>query len=64
MGADAVESALEQVRGPAGDMMDKLDEDIQLKITARVKASTRSLLRDTIFSIVPLVVLAGLQSLV
>lgn len=64
MGADAVESALEQVRGPAGDMMDKLDEDIQLRITARVKASTRSLLRDTIFSIAPLVVLAGLQSLV
>ena len=44
--------------------MGKLDEDIQLKITTRVKASTRSLLRDTIFSIAPLVVLAGLQSLV
>ena len=64
MGADAVESALEQVRGPAGGMMSKLDEDIQSRITARAKASTRSLLRDTIFSIAPLAVLAGLQSLV
>ena len=44
--------------------MSKLDEDIQSRITARAKASTRSLLRDTIFSIAPLAVLAGLQSLV
>ena len=64
MGADAAESALEQVRGPAGDVMGKLDEDIQSRITARARASTRSLVRDTLFSIAPLVVLAGLQRLV
>jgi len=64
MGADAVESALDQVRGPAGDVMGKLDDDIQSRITARARASTRSLFRDTLFSIAPLVVLAGLQRLV
>ena len=64
MGADAVESALDQVRGPAGDVMGKLDDDIQSRITARARASTRSLVRDTLFSIAPLVVLAGLQRLV
>ena len=64
MGADAIESALEQVRNPAGDVMGKLDENIQSRITARAKASTRSLVRDTLFSIAPLVVLVGLQRLV
>jgi len=64
MGADAVESALDQVRGPVGDVMGKLDEDIQSRITARARASTRSLFRDALFSIAPLVVLAGLQRLV
>ena len=63
-GADALESALDQVRGPAGDVMGKLDEDIRSRITARARASTRSLFRDTLFSIAPLVVLAGLQRLV
>ena len=42
----------------------KLDEDIQSRSSARARASTRSLGRDTLFSIAPLVVLAGLQRLV
>ena len=63
-GADTVENVLEQVRGPAGNVMGKLDEDIQSRITARARASTRSLVRGTLFSIAPLVVLAGLQRLV
>ena len=64
MGADAVESVLEQAKGPASEAMDRLDQDIQARITARARASTRSLVRDIAFSIAPLLVLAGLQRLV
>jgi len=64
MGADAIESVLEQVRGPASVAMDRLDKDIQARITARARASTHSLIRDIAFSIAPLLVLAGLQRLV
>lgn len=62
--ADFAETTIEQVRGPAGDVVDKFDEDIKRKITERVKASNHSLLNNVVFSIAPLLVLAGLQRLV
>lgn len=62
--ADYAETTLEQVRGPAGEAMDKFDENIQNKITERVRASSRSLLNNVVFSIAPLLVLVGLQRLV
>ena len=64
LAADFAETTIEQVRGPAGDAIDKFDEDIQRRITERVKASSRSLLNNAVFSIAPLIVLAGLQRLV
>ena len=62
--ADFAETTIEQVRGPAGEAIDKFDEDIHRRITERVRASNRSLLNNVVFSIVPLLVLAGLQRLV
>ena len=64
LAADFAETTIEQVRGPAGYAIDKFDEDIQRRITERVKASSRSLLNNAVFSIAPLIVLAGLQRLV
>ena len=62
--ADYAETTLEQFRGPAGEAMDKFDENIQNKISERVRASSRSLLNNVVFSIAPLLVLVGLQRLV
>ncbi|MAQ57113.1 MAG: hypothetical protein ACJ0HF_02260 [Candidatus Thalassarchaeum sp.] len=62
--ADFAETTIEQVRGPAGEAMDKFDEDIQRRLTERVRASSRSLLNNVVFSTAPLLVLAGLQRLV
>ena len=64
LAADFAETTIEQVRGPASEAIDKFDEDIQRRITERVKASSRSLLNNVVFSIAPLLVLAGLQRLV
>ena len=62
--ADFAETTIEQVRSPAGEAMDKLAEDIQSRISERVRASSRSLLNNVVFSAIPLLVLAGLQRLV
>jgi len=64
LAADFAENTIDQIRGPAGEAMDKFDEDIQRKIAERVSASSRSLLNNVVFSIAPLLVLAGLQRLV
>ena len=42
-------------------MIEKIDTEIRERITKQVQASSRSLMRDVIFSIVPIIVLIGLQ---
>ena len=64
MGADALDSVLDQVKDKAVDAVEKIDTDIQERVTERARASTRSLLRTTLFSIFPLLVLVGLQKLI
>ncbi len=63
MGADVLDMALDQVRGPAGDAVDRMDSEIQDRIRERVQASKRSLATGTLFAVFPLVVLLGLPSL-
>ncbi len=64
MGADALDSVLDQVKDKAVDAVEKIDSDIQERVSDRARASTKSLLRTTIFSIFPLLVLVGLQELI
>jgi hypothetical protein len=64
VGADALDLALDQVKSQAVEVVDKIDEDIQTKVTERAKASTKSLIRTTLFSLFPLLVLVGLQQLI
>ena len=58
-----LDMALDQVRGPAGDAVDRMDSEIQDRIRERVQASKRSLATGTLFAVFPLVVLLGLPSL-
>jgi hypothetical protein len=62
-GADVLDLALDQVRVPAGDAVDKIDSEIQSRIQQRVQASTKSLVIGTMFAVFPLVVLLGLPKL-
>nr|ANV79209.1 hypothetical protein [uncultured Candidatus Thalassoarchaea sp.] len=64
MGADALDTVLDQVKDKAVVAVEKIDTDIQERVTERARASTRSLLRTTLFSIFPLLVLVGLQKLI
>ena len=55
--------ALDQVRVPAGDAVDRMDSEIQERIRTRVQAAKRSLVTGTLFAVFPLVVLLGLPRL-
>ncbi len=63
MGADVLDLALDQVRVPAGDAVDRIDSEIQSRIQDRVQASKRSMVIGTMFAVFPLVVLLGLPRL-
>ena len=63
-GVDALEEILGRVREPASIAMERLDREIQDRVTQRVQASAKSLLQNVIFSIAPIVVLIGLDRLI
>ena len=60
-GADMLEEVLIMAKDPASGMIDRIDNEIRERITKQVQASSRSLMRDIIFSIAPIIVLIGLQ---
>lgn len=60
VGADILDMALDEVRIPAGDAVDRIDSEIQSRIQERVQASKRSMVVGTLFAFFPLVVLLGL----
>jgi len=62
-GANILDKVLDQVRTPAGDVVDMLDSEIQRRIQGRLQTSRRSLIVGTMFSMFPLVVLLGLPEL-
>ena len=62
-GADILDMALDEVRIPAGEAVDKMDSEIQRRIQQRVQASKRSMVIGTLFAAFPLVVLLGLPRL-
>ena len=55
--------ALDQVRVPAGDAVDRIDTEIQARVQERVQASKRSMVIGTLFAVFPLVVLLGLPNI-
>ena len=61
-GADILDMALDEVRIPAGEAVDKMDSEIQRRIQQRVQASKRSMVIGTLFAAFPLVVLLGLPA--
>ena len=63
-GADTLEEILGRVKEPATAAMEKLDKEIQDRVTRRVQASAKSLFQNVIFSIAPIVVLIGLDRLI
>jgi len=63
-GADALEEILGRVKEPATAAMERLDREIQDRVTKRVQASAKSLFQNIIFSIAPIVVLIGLDRLI
>ena len=62
-GADILDMALDEVRIPAGEAVDKMDSEIQQRIQKRVQASKRSMVIGTLFAAFPLAVLLGLPKL-
>jgi len=60
-GVDMLEEVLIKAKDPASGMIEKIDTEIRERITKQVQASSRSLMRDIIFSIAPIVVLVALQ---
>ena len=60
-GADMLEEGLIKAKDRASGMIDRIDNEIRERITKQVQASSRSLMRDIIFSIAPIIVLIGLQ---
>tara|TARA_Y100000996_G_scaffold345533_1_gene283479 strand:- start:154 stop:639 length:486 start_codon:yes stop_codon:yes gene_type:complete len=64
MGADALEEILGKVKEPASVAMEKLDREIQDRVTKRAQASARSLVQNILFSIAPIIVLVGLDRLI
>ena len=63
VGADILDMALDEVRIPAGEAVDRIDSEIQSRIQDRVQASKRSMMVGTLFAVFPLVVLLGLPEL-
>ena len=59
-----LEEILGRVREPATVVMERLDREIQDRVTQRVQASAKSLFQNVIFSIAPIVVLIGLDRLI
>ena len=60
-GVDMLEEVLIKAKDPASGMIEKIDTEIRERITKQVQASSRSLMRDIVFSIAPIVVLVALQ---
>jgi hypothetical protein len=60
-GVDMLEEVLIKAKDPASGMIEKIDTEIRERITKQVQASSRSLMRDIIFSIAPIAVLVALQ---
>ena len=60
-GADMLEDVLVKAKDPASGMIEKIDNQIRERITKQVQASSRSLMRDIVFSLAPIFVLIGLQ---
>jgi hypothetical protein len=56
-----LEEVLIKAKDPASGMIEKIDTEIRERITKQVQASSRSLMRDIVFSIAPIVVLVALQ---
>ena len=60
-GVDMLEEVLAKAKDPASGMIEKIDNEIRQRITNQVQLSSKSLFRDVIFSIAPLIILLGLQ---
>ena len=60
-GVDMLEEVLVKAKDPASGMIQKIDTEIRDRITTQVQLSSKSLMRDVIFSIAPLIILLGLQ---
>jgi hypothetical protein len=63
-GVDMLEEVLVKAKDPASGMIQKIDSEIRDRITTQVQLSSKSLLRDVIFSIAPLIILLGLQKFI
>jgi len=63
MGADVADLALDQIRVPAGEAVDRIDSEIQARIQERVQASKRSMVIGSLFACFPLVILLGLPKI-
>jgi len=63
-GVDMLEEVLVKAKDPASGMIQKIDTEIRDRITTQVQLSSKSLLRDVIFSIAPLIILLGLQKFI
>ena len=61
-GVDMLEDVLAKAKDPASGMIEKIDTEIRERITTQVQTSSKSLFRDVIFSIAPIVVLILLQN--
>ena len=63
-GVDMLEDVLAKAKDPASGMIEKIDTEIRERITTQVQTSSKSLFRDVIFSIAPIVVLILLQNFI
>ena len=63
-GVDMLEEVLAKAKDPASGMIEKIDTEIRERITTQVQTSSKSLFRDVIFSIAPIVVLILLQNFI
>jgi len=62
-GADVADLALDQIRVPAGEAVDRIDSEIQARIQERVQASKRSMVIGSLFALFPLAALVGLPKI-
>ncbi len=63
-GVDMLEELLAKVKDPASGMIEKIDNEIRDRITTQVQLSSKSLIRDVIFSVAPIAVLIFLQNFI
>ena len=59
-----LEELLAKAKDPASGMIEKIDNEIRDRITTQVQLSSKSLIRDVIFSIAPIAVLIFLQNFI